>query len=133
MFIRQIPKGGKMPASKICRDLFWMIFEALSLDFIMQPWVPTHGTLLEKGIPFLIQKNEGTLWGLLPWSSRKETWNWITVSTSRGPKDTIVPGSICDCMEPGDRLVIEIQMSFWIHNRSRIRLAEEKIPEKQPA
>jgi hypothetical protein len=115
-----------------------MIFEVFSLDFTLQPWVLSHGEVLEKGICFLIQKNDYTPGGMFPWSSTMEHWNWIVIFTSRGKEMLIIPKAICDCVEPGDSLPIEVQkslltfFSFYFRNRVRIRLAREKRLEKQP-
>jgi hypothetical protein len=119
-----------MPTSEKCKlILFRIVFEILNLDFILQPWILRHGIVKEKGIRMLIRKNDDTPFGMFPWGSTMEHWNWIfiyTSFTSGGREKLLIPEAICDCIEPGDRLAIEIQTSFLFSKRTRVRLAKEK-------
>ena len=121
-----------MPIFQRCKSfVFQMMVEVFNLDFIMQPWIVSYGVVLGKGIRVLIQKNDDTLVGM-PWSSSMQYWNWVVISTSRGIEKLLIPEAICDCVETGNRIPIEVQTSFLFNKRTRIRLAREKRI-KQPA
>lgn len=108
------------------RNILFRMIEDCDLDFFLQPWTLSYGIIIEKGVRFVIRKSDDGPGDLFPSRTVVEYWNWIVIFTSRGREKLKIPAVVCDCVEEGKYLPIEVQKSFLFPKRVRLRLAPEK-------
>lgn len=103
-----------------------LIIEMFDLDFIMRPWLPERGKIIEKGIATMVQKNDDCFLGMIPWTSSLEQWNQIVISTSIGLEKIKIPKAVYDRVRVGENIEIKVRKSRWFSDRIHLRPAREK-------